>query len=127
MTETKEQKIIVKWFRETYPEYVHCLRVSLAGFNFGSGLRAAKMVNHMRSLGVEDGESDILIALRRGEFGSLVIEHKAEGSMHTTSDAQLVYIKKHNETRNCAVVTRGVEAAKAAITQYMGLLNGEVG
>lgn len=65
------------------------------------------------------GESDIAILLKRGEFGSLLIEHKAEKGQHKTTPAQLEYIQHHNAVGNCAVVTRGVEMAKAAIRQYM--------
>ena len=119
MSEASEQRQIVQWFRETYPEYAHCLRVSLAGLNFGSGQRAARMVNHIRSQGIHPGEADILIALQRGGFGSLVIEHKADGSAHKASPEQLQYIDRHNDVGNVAVITRGVDAAKAAIVAYM--------
>jgi hypothetical protein len=70
-------------------------------------------------MGAVKGESDICIMLPRGGFGSLVIEHKAEGSRHVTSPSQIAYIQTHNAVGNCAIVTRGVEAAKAAIRQYM--------
>jgi len=118
-SEATEQREVVAWFRETYPEFAHCLRVSLAGLNFGSGQRAARMVNHVRAQGVHPGESDILLALPRGGYGSLVIEHKAEGSAHKASPEQLQYIEMHNLSGNCACVTRGVGAAKAAIITYM--------
>ena len=119
MSESDEQREIVAWFRSEYPQYAKCLRVSLAGLNFGSGSRAARMVNYVRSMGVVEGESDIAILLKRGEFGSLLIEHKAEKGQHKTTEAQLEYIRHHNAVGNCAVVTRGVEMAKAAIRQYM--------
>lgn len=119
MSEAIEQKEIVAWFRTEYPEYARCLRVSTSGLNYGSGARAARIVNHVRSQGVVEGESDIAILLKRGEFGSLLIEHKAEKGQHKTTPAQLEYIQHHNAVGNCAVVTRGVEMAKAAIRQYM--------
>jgi len=119
VTETEEQKIIVKWFRSTYPEYRHCLRVSMAGMNLGSGKRAAQMVNHMHSMGVEQGEADIAILLRRGNFGALIIEHKAESQSHKATDEQVAYLQSHNSTGNLAVLTRGIEACKSAISDYM--------
>ena len=119
MSEASEQREIVSWFREVYPDYAHCLRVSLAGLNFGSGPRAARMVNHVRAQGVHPGESDMLIACPRGGFGSLVIEHKASNTKYGASVEQIQYIQRHNATNNCAVVTRGVDAAKAAIISYM--------
>jgi len=59
MSEASEQREIIKWFATEYPEYIRCVRVSLAGLNFGSGQRAARMVNHVRSQGIQEGESDI--------------------------------------------------------------------
>lgn len=119
MTESEEQREIVKWFRKRYPAHRRALRVSLAGLNFGAGPRAARMVNHVRSQGIEEGEADLLIALPRGGYGSLVIEHKAEGSTHTASRRQIEYIAYHNNNGNCGCITRGLGAAKAAIAQYM--------
>lgn len=119
MSEAIEQKEIVRWFCTEYPEYARSVRVSLAGLNFGSGPRAARMVNHVRSQGVVKGEADIVIALPRPPFGALVIEHKAGDGYHPTSPEQLGYIQYHNAIGNCAVVTKGVDMAKAAIRQYM--------
>jgi len=96
-----------------------CLRVSLAGLNFGAGHKAARMVNHIRGQGIHPGEADLLIALPRGGYGSLVIEHKAYGSAHKATAEQIQYIERHNKAGNCGCITRGVEAAKAAIVAYM--------
>ena len=120
MTEAEEQKAIVKWFRATYPQYSACVRVSLSGLNFGSGQRAARMVNHVRSQGVIKGESDLAILLPRQGYGSLLLEHKAEGAAHTVTPEQQDYLDHHNAIGNCAVSTRGIEAAKAAIIAYIG-------
>jgi hypothetical protein len=75
----------------------------------------------MLSMGGVAGESDIAILLKRGEFGSFIMEYKAEEGTHKTSDDQLDYLKAHNGTGNCAVVAKGVYIAKAAISQYMAL------
>lgn len=117
--EEAEQAEIVRWFRDTYPEYSRSLRVSLAGLNFGSGRRGAIMTNSIRSQGVVEGEADLLIAVPRGGFGSLVIEHKADEAMRGATGKQLEYIQYHNAVGNCGVVTKGLDMAKAAITQYM--------
>lgn len=119
--ETAEHREIVKWFRTTYPQYRKSIRVSLSGLNFGSGARAGRMVNYIKSQGIEDAEADIVFALPRGGFGSLVLEHKADGSSHQASEAQSEYIEYHNSIGNCGLVTRGVDMAKAAIQQYMDL------
>jgi hypothetical protein len=122
VSEADEQREIIEWFTARWPEYRRSIRVSLAGINFGSGARAGRMVNHVRSQGICKGESDILIALPRGPYGSLVIEHKKGDAMRGATGEQLEYLQYHNAVGNCAVCTQGVDMAKAAINQYMDLL-----
>lgn len=119
MSETEEHKAIVAWFRSQYPEYALCLRVSQSGGYRGAGRKGAIRTAQVAAMGGITGEADIAILLPRGEFGCLLIEHKAEGAKHTASPAQLEYIRHHNAVGNCAVVTRGIDMAKAAITHYM--------
>jgi hypothetical protein len=123
MTETEEVKAIYKWFLAEYPEYEHCWRVSTSGMNLGGGKRAAIMIKFLRSIGVVIGESDIAILLPRQkalkQFGSLIIEHKAEGSKWKATAEQVAYIHRHNETGNLAVITSGIGAAQAAIRAYI--------
>lgn len=119
MSEAAEQKEIVSWFRTEYPDYALCLRVSQSGGYRGTGRKGAIRTAKIAAMGGITGEADIAILLRRGEFGSLLIEHKAEGGKHKTTPEQLEYIRHHNAVGNCAVVTRGVDMAKAAIAQYM--------
>lgn len=121
MSEAEEQKQIIEYFQANWPEYRRCLRVSLAGLNFGSGRRGSIMKNHVRSQGIQDGESDILIALARGNFGALVIEHKKADALRGATDSQLDYIRFHNSIGNLAMVTKGPEMAIAAIDEYMAL------
>ena len=121
MSEASEQTEIIKWFSCEYPEYTRSIRVSLAGLNFGSGARGARMTNHVRSQGVSKGESDILLALKRGPYGSLVMEYKASDGLYKATTDQLAYIDYHTEIGNLALLCRGVDIAKAAIKQYMEL------
>ena len=118
-TETEEQKEIVAWYRETYPQYAMSLRASQSGGFRGKGKAGAIRTANITAMGGVTGESDLAILLPRGDFGSLLIEHKADGSAHKATEAQLAYIEYHNSVGNCAVVTRGIEAAKAAIQAYM--------
>ena len=125
MSEAAEQRELVKWFRETWPEHEKSLRVSMSGMNYGSGQRGAMLARHVKSQGVVKGEADIAILLKRGEFGCMVIEHKSDEAMRGATEAQLEYIRYHNEIGNCAVVTKGVDMAKFAIQQYMELRGGK--
>lgn len=120
MSEADEQKEIVRWFRAKWPEHARALRVSQFGNHRGrsrkdAAIRTAKAVGQ----GAVVGESDIGICLPRKGYGSLFIEHKAEDGAHKTTAEQQEYIKYHNTEGNCACVTKGIDAAKAAIETYM--------
>ena len=121
MSEATEQREIVKWFREVYPNYKRCLRVSNGGVNFGYGSRAARKYRQMQSQGYVPGESDIAILVRRGDYGCFLMEYKSGEGQWKATDAQQQYVDFHNVIGNCAVICKGVDAAKAAITQYMAL------
>jgi len=125
MSESSEQRELVKWFRQTWPEYEKSLRVSMSGMNYGSGQRGAMLARHVKSQGVVKGEADIAIMLKRGTFGCMVIEHKADDAMRGATAAQLEYIEYHRAIGNCAIVTKGVDMAKLAIQQYMDLKGSE--
>ena len=119
MSETSEQKALVAWFRRQWPEYAHCLRVSLSGLNFGGNRRGAIMTNHVRSLGIHPGEADICISLKRDGFGSLIIELKKTAGSHGYSVDQLAYLDRHRRVGNKAVGCDGMEHAKDTISAYM--------
>ena len=119
MTESQEQKAIVKWFRQAYPQYANCLRISQSGGYRGSGRKGAIRTANMTAMGAVTGESDLALLLPRGEYGSLLIEHKAEGSNHSVTPEQVDYLAFHKSIGNCAVVTCGVDMAIAAIKAYV--------
>lgn len=121
MREAEEQRLIIAHFRTAYPQYAHCLRVSMSGLNYGSGKRGAILAKHVRTQGVEEGEADIAILVPRGGYGSLLIEHKSDEAMRGATAAQLEYIRRHNESGNLARVTKGVDMAIALIDEYMGM------
>lgn len=121
MSEWKEQRDVVKWFKEKWPEAASALRISLNGLNLGGGKKAAIMISQMKSQGMVVGEADIAILIPKSPYGCLLLEHKASDSAHKLSIEQAEYLDYHNSIGNCAVSTRGVEAAKAAITTYMHL------
>ena len=118
MTEAEEQKEIIRWYRDTYPEYAMSLRVSQTGAS-ARGRAGQFKWRAQQAKGAVAGESDIAILLPRGGYGSLLIEHKADDAMRGATQAQLEYIEYHNANGNCACVTKGVDMAKAAIRVYM--------
>lgn len=119
MSEFEEQKAVIRWFRETYPEHIMSLRVSANGIHRGKGRAAMRRIAKEKSQGFVTGEADIAILVPRGGFGCLLIEHKADDAMKGATGKQLEYLQYHNAVGNCGVVTKGVDMAKAAIKQYM--------
>lgn len=119
MTEAQEQREIVRWFRAKWPEHSQSLRVSQTGGYRGKGRAGAIRQAQIKGQGGVVGEADIAILLPRGGFGALLIEHKGEGQAHGLTEAQAAYLEYHRSIGNAAAVTRGIDAAKAAIESYM--------
>lgn len=119
LSEWHEQRDIVTWFRQTWPEHSRAIRISMNGLNLGGGRRAAIMIKQMRAQGMVEGESDIAILIPKPPHGCLILEHKASDSAHKLTEDQGRYLEYHESIGNCATTTRGIEAAKAAITTYM--------
>lgn len=121
MSESEEHKAIIRYFRERWPEHARAIRVSANGIHRGRGVAASRRIAKEKAHGFVSGESDIAILIPRGGFGCLLIEHKSDEAMRGATGAQLDYIKYHNAIGNCAIVTKGVDMATAAIDQYMGI------
>ena len=121
MTESSEQRAIVAWFREKYSEHSSALRVSPGGFDFGYGAKAARKYRQMQSQGFQKGESDLVICLPRGGFGSLIIEHKGADQARKLTAEQSEYLEYHRRIGNMAECTRGIEEAQRVIESYMSL------
>ena len=117
--EWHEQRDLIAWFKAQWPEHTQAIRCSMNGLNLGGGRKASIMVKQMQAQGMIKGEADLIFAVPRGAYGALVLEHKAEGSPHKLTDLQTDYLKYHTSVGNCAVSTRGIAAAKAAIETYM--------
>ena len=119
MTEAQEQAEVVKWFREKWPEHANSLRCSLNGLNLGGNKKAAILIKHAQNQGMVTGEADLAILLPKGGYGCLLIEHKRQDGSYKATPEQQEYIDYHTRIGNCAVITRGVDAMKGAITVYM--------
>lgn len=118
MSEAEEHKAIVQWFKAQWPQYRKSVRVSMSGLP-RYGTKGAIQWNMMKSAGVEDGEADIAIMLPRGGFSALLLEHKSDTAIRGATESQIEYIQYHNSIGNKALVTKGVEMAKAVIREYM--------
>jgi len=121
LSEWSEQRDAIIWFKERWPQHDKCIRLSLNGINLGGGKRAAMMINQMKAQGMVIGESDLCLAISRGYYGCLMIEHKSTEDKSAPKKEQLEYAEYHNSNGNLAVFTKGLEELKQAITEYMEL------
>lgn len=120
MSEYSEQKIVIQWWRDTYPQYEKAIRLSLNGLNLGSGVRAAKIINQMKAQGYVKGESDLFIAVPQnhiGGFCGLFIEMKDFDKKPT--DDQLAYLEYQLSMGYATCWCEGAEAAIKVISEYM--------
>jgi len=117
MSEFHEQKEVIRWFREKYPHYIKCTRLSLNGVNLPSGKKAAIMVNQFKSQGMVKGEADILFCVPNAESSGLFVEMKAKGGKATQDQED--YIALMRILGYQAYVIEGSDAAKTMIAAYM--------
>jgi len=120
MTEYTEQKEVIRWFRDIYPQYAMSIRLSLNGLPKGSGRSAHIRNSMMRTQGMVDEESDLFFAIPQnhiGGFSGLFIEMKDFGKKPT--EGQLEYLEYQLSMGYAAEWCEGSEAAKRVISEYM--------
>ncbi len=120
MSEWQEQRELIKWFRDAYPQYKGSIRLSLNGVNLGGGKKAAIIINQMKAQGMVLEESDLFFAVPQnyiGGFCGLFIEMKAQGKKPT--EGQLEYLEYQLSMGYAAEWCEGAEEAKRIITEYM--------
>lgn len=125
MSEAKEQKQIVKWFRDTYPDLAPAFSLSMNGVDLGGGKKAAIMMNHLKAQGLHPGECDFKILVPRGAFHGLCIELKKTGWKVSGKAAvekhqkQINYLNFMTEQGYLAALCIGKEAAIDTIKAYL--------
>lgn len=117
MTEAEEQKALVSWFREFYPEYSHCIRVSLNGITLGKGQNAARRMASLKAQGLTVGESDLMFCVPSNGYHGLMIEMKTKRGRIT--DAQEEYLAKMEFLGYRAECCYGFADAKQVVSEYM--------
>lgn len=121
MAEYQEQETIVEWFRLQHRRYDRCLRVSQGGNYRGRGVAGAIRARRAKRQGAVTGEADIVVLLKRGQYGSLLIELKRADGRVKMSEAQKEYVAFHNSIGNKACFAIGVDEAIQIIDDYMRL------
>lgn len=119
MTESQEQKELIKWFRYTWPEHDKALRLSANGCNFGTGKKAFMMINSLKAQGLTVGESDLAILIPRHTFHGLILEFKSTKGKHKLTQAQDEYLQYMSKQGYMSVCCKGLDSAKETIQSYM--------
>ncbi|PHR99252.1 MAG: hypothetical protein COA78_25245 [Blastopirellula sp.] len=117
MSEFTEQKELIRWWRDTYPQYAKCVRLSLNGINLPPGKKAAMMINQMKSQGMVLAESDLFFGVPNLTYHGLYVEMKDFGKVATPEQEE--YLEVQRSMGYEAVVLEGAEAAKEFIQEYM--------
>ena len=118
MSEFHLQRDLIKWFKETYPQYQKCIRLSMNGINLGGGAKAARIINQMRSQGMTPGESDLFFAIKTSRFAGLFLELKDKGKSPT--DAQNEYLYEMIRNGYFADWCDNLDEAKNMVSKYIG-------
>jgi len=122
MSETQQQKALIKWFRLNYPELEMLLFSIPNGANFSSASNKQRygQVNKLKAEGMKKGVPDLMLAFPCNGFAGLFLEMKDEGkTLCSLSKEQAAYIETLNAVGYCAVWCAGFDVAKAAIVAYL--------
>ena len=112
--ESEIQRSCVRWFRTEFPEHALML---FAVPNGGGRSRVEGAI--MKGEGVTAGVSDLIFLEARGGYGALCIEMKTRYKRSRQSDPQKEWQAAAEAAGNKYVVTRSLEAFKAAVYEYM--------
>ena len=121
MSEFHLQRELILWFKETYPQFKKCIRLSMNGINLGSGVKAAIMINQMRAQGMTKDESDLFFAVPNEDWHGLFLELKAKGKKPTSD--QMDYMDEMISNGYMASWCDNLEEARNIITDYIGQKN----
>lgn len=118
MSEWTEQREVIKWFKDTYPQYERSIRLSMNGVNLGGGKKAAIMINQMKAQGMVAEEADLFFALSSRGYHGLFLELKDFGKKPTKGQSE--YLAYQRAMGYEAEWCEGAEEAIALIKNYIG-------
>lgn len=117
MSEFQEQKELIKWFRSAYPKYGKTIRLSMNGINLGGGVKAARIINQMKSQGMTKHESDLFFAVPNNDYFGLFLEMKADGEK--PGKDQIEYLEDMSSLGYLATWADSADGAMKIIKEYM--------
>jgi len=113
ISESKLQKICIKWFRLQYPHYIYSLYAIPNG-----GKRSIVTAVNMKAEGQLQGVWDLHLCVPKGKYAGLYIEMKV-GKNDLTDDQKL--FRDANKDNHMFVVCRTAEEFINAISSYLNI------
>ncbi|WP_129138807.1 VRR-NUC domain-containing protein [Modicisalibacter coralii] len=84
------------------------------------GTRHSKEAANLKAQGVKSGVSDLVIAVPRGGYHGLYLELKATPPHGASlAQSQREWLARMEAAGYCAALARGIDEARAVITEYM--------
>ena len=111
-SEDDHQEAIIKWFDYSFKN--HCGRLFAIP---NGGKRSITTAKRLKRTGVRRGVPDLFLPVPLKDWCGLFVEMKKEKGRPTPE--QLDWIDYLNTMGYCAVVCRGFDEAREAITRYM--------
>ena len=81
------------------------------------GIRSKITGHHLKRIGMRPGFPDLMLYVKRGDYGALAIELKCENGRATKE--QLVYLDDLKSQGYATCICRGWEEARNKITEYL--------
>lgn len=118
MSESQEQKALVRWFNLQYPKMAGLLFAIPNGSHLaGDAVTRAKKMHRMKAEGLRPGVSDLFLMIPRKGAHGMWIEMKADKGV--TSQAQNAFQLDAKEQGYAAITCHGFDMARGAIEEYL--------
>jgi|APSaa5957512535_1039671.scaffolds.fasta_scaffold33654_2 hypothetical protein len=117
MTESKQQQLLISWFKLQYPGKI--IFAIPNGAMLGGANRA--LIGRIRKReGLLKGVSDLFLPIQKGDYAGCFIEMKNIGATRCkVSEDQKWFLDEMNTAGYKAEWCAGFDAAKEVITEYM--------
>lgn len=121
MSESTEQQALVQWFRWQYPQYL-LASIPNGQWIAGNAKQRAQVMSKYKAEGLEPGMPDLILCVKRGDYGGLFIEMKDKGktkcSVSANQGEKLEYLRCVGYKAEWAA---GWDQAKGIIEEYLSL------
>ncbi len=123
MSESTEQKAVIKWFRYQYPQY-RLISIPNGSWVAGTGNRRFALINKYKAEGMTPGVSDLFLCVGNENFHGLWLEMKSKGKR--LSDKQFEWSEDMRKAGYITDTAYSFEQAKQIIENYLKEIGLEV-